>query len=373
MATRKFSQLREKLAADPVRGERLRQATEAVARDYESYLVNLKQLRQAADMTQVQLAKVLGISQPEVSRIERQTDVYLSTLKSYVAAMGGDLRLVAVFGEDVSLGVGLDEILDRLPPESGEVSLSVVTTSAPASASADVGETLIAAAISGEQQQQLQALRSVAGALRQREMHNLSYLVSSFTADMLAASGDKLAAAREAGVAGAVAQKSRRTRLAEKLWRKSLDFDPTNVRSRSSLGQLMHHQGRYAEALENLETVADMDNYAALFKGWSRLMIGLADNNEDSVAQGINNLLSALHRWAYMASRSQRSAWLRQVKRLDELGRFEDDVDNVLRFASANANFGQVTREDLVEVESASADMSMATESELHDETSAAT
>jgi transcriptional regulator with XRE-family HTH domain len=357
MVTRKFSELREPIIADPVRAERLRQTTHDVAQNYESYLLNLRQLRQAADMTQVQLAKVLGISQPEVSRIERQTDVYLSTLKSYVAAMGGDLRLVAVFGDDVSLGVGLDDVIGRTQSEpTNELTLSVATRSAPVTGSPDVSETLAVAAV-GAGDQQVGALRNIVSTLRQRDMPNVACVIASMAADALASSGDTLAAAREAGTAGAAARQTRRIRLAETLWRKSLDFDPTNVRSRSALGQLMHHQGRYIEALDNLETVASMDNHAALFLGWSRLMVGLAAKNEEQIAHGINELISAMHRWAYEANRSQRASWLRQVKRLDELGRFSDTVDNLLHFASAQSNFGTVTREDLVEVEPASSDI----------------
>jgi len=78
MATRKFSELRAAIAADPIRAERLRHATETVDQSYRTYQMNLKQLRQARNLTQAQIARVLGISQPEISRIERQTDVYLS-------------------------------------------------------------------------------------------------------------------------------------------------------------------------------------------------------------------------------------------------------------------------------------------------------
>lgn len=350
MATRKFSELRDKIVSDPLRAERLRQAATTVAQTYESYQVNLRQLRQAKDLTQVQLAKILGISQPEVSRIERQTDVYLSTLQSYVAAMGGELRLVAVFGGESTSSLSVDDVLKDSQESPEQVTLSVITDSEEPSGPADIGEQLALAGIDGEHR--VQALRSATIALRQRGMPNFASLMASYTADAIAASGDAAAAGRELGAAGAAARQTRRFRLAEKLWRRSLNIDPTNVRSRSSLGQLLHHQGRYEEALENLETVASMDNHAALFLGWSRLMVGLSRENEELVTLGVNDIISSMHRWAYEANRSQRVTWLRQVKRLDDLGaRFRSEVENLLVFASSNSNFGRVTREDLAEVD----------------------
>ncbi len=60
----------------------------------------LADLRQAKHVTQVQLAEQLGISQGNVSRLEGRSDVYLSTLRSYVEALGGHLEIAAVFGEE---------------------------------------------------------------------------------------------------------------------------------------------------------------------------------------------------------------------------------------------------------------------------------
>lgn len=57
----------------------------------------LSELREAQDLTQVQLAKKLGIDQGAVSKIERRTDMYLSTLRNVIAAMGGKLELTAHF------------------------------------------------------------------------------------------------------------------------------------------------------------------------------------------------------------------------------------------------------------------------------------
>ena len=57
----------------------------------------LSELREAQDLTQVQLAEKLGIDQGAVSKIERRTDMYLSTLRNVIQAMGGQLELTARF------------------------------------------------------------------------------------------------------------------------------------------------------------------------------------------------------------------------------------------------------------------------------------
>ena len=59
--------------------------------------LTLQELRKAKELTQVQLAETLGIQQATVAKYERQSDLLLSTLRSYVAAMGGDLKLMVEF------------------------------------------------------------------------------------------------------------------------------------------------------------------------------------------------------------------------------------------------------------------------------------
>ncbi len=57
----------------------------------------LAELREAQDLTQVELAKKLGVDQGAVSKIEHRTDMYLSTLGNVIRAMGGNLELRATF------------------------------------------------------------------------------------------------------------------------------------------------------------------------------------------------------------------------------------------------------------------------------------
>jgi DNA-binding transcriptional regulator YiaG len=59
--------------------------------------MTLQELRRARKLTQVRLAKSLGISQDQVSRREKRSDLLLSTLRKTVEAMGGNLSLIAKF------------------------------------------------------------------------------------------------------------------------------------------------------------------------------------------------------------------------------------------------------------------------------------
>lgn len=86
--------LHDKLASlDPARRAGIE--TEA-ARLHTEYLT-LQELRKAKALTQVQLAETLGIQQATVAKYERQSDLLLSTLTSYVRAMGGSLKLMVEF------------------------------------------------------------------------------------------------------------------------------------------------------------------------------------------------------------------------------------------------------------------------------------
>ncbi|CBK41864.1 putative transcriptional regulator [Nitrospira defluvii] len=59
--------------------------------------MTLRELRHARKLTQVRMAKKLGITQDSVSRLEQRSDLLLSTLRKTIEAMGGNLSLVAQF------------------------------------------------------------------------------------------------------------------------------------------------------------------------------------------------------------------------------------------------------------------------------------
>jgi transcriptional regulator with XRE-family HTH domain len=105
---RKFSELRDKMSA-AARAESEREFRRIVEE------MSLQRLREARHLTQTNLAKVLGVSQSEVSKIERRTDVYVSTLGSYIEAMGGRLEVSAIFPDG-----GIVKINQFAVPDDGE-------------------------------------------------------------------------------------------------------------------------------------------------------------------------------------------------------------------------------------------------------------
>jgi DNA-binding XRE family transcriptional regulator len=90
--TRKFSELTAKMTA--------KQRAEIKARSAKLLSeLPLEQLRSARSLTQTNLAHLLGVNQSAISKMEKRTDMYLSTLRSYIEAMGGNLEIQAVFPE----------------------------------------------------------------------------------------------------------------------------------------------------------------------------------------------------------------------------------------------------------------------------------
>jgi transcriptional regulator with XRE-family HTH domain len=74
-----------------------RKKVEARAAQLIAEEMTLRELRRARKLTQVRLAKALGVTQDSVSRLEKRSDLLLSTLRKTVQAMGGNLSLVAEF------------------------------------------------------------------------------------------------------------------------------------------------------------------------------------------------------------------------------------------------------------------------------------
>jgi DNA-binding XRE family transcriptional regulator len=76
--------------------------------------MSLRDLRKARKLTQARVAKVLGITQDSVSRLEKRSDLLLSTLRKTVKAMGGDVRIVAEFPDRAP--VVLSDLTESSPP-----------------------------------------------------------------------------------------------------------------------------------------------------------------------------------------------------------------------------------------------------------------
>jgi predicted transcriptional regulator len=103
MATN-FKVLRDELHAKMTPAQ-LAARNASVARELAQ--IRLSQMRKVRELSQVALAEKLGTDQGSISRLEKQGDMYLSTLRSYVEGVGGKLELRAVFpGQIMTLDVG---------------------------------------------------------------------------------------------------------------------------------------------------------------------------------------------------------------------------------------------------------------------------
>jgi DNA-binding XRE family transcriptional regulator len=87
---KKFNELRAKMSPQ--------------ARDQSKAIYNqllqempLAELRRARGLSQEALAKVLGVKQSSISKLERRTDMYISSLRTHIQAMGGELEIIARF------------------------------------------------------------------------------------------------------------------------------------------------------------------------------------------------------------------------------------------------------------------------------------
>lgn len=89
-----------------------RARVEARAKELIEEELTLRDLRQAQHLTQERMAELLGVEQENVSRLERRADLLLSTLSSYVSAMGGKLRLIAEFPNRKPVAVALGDLHD---------------------------------------------------------------------------------------------------------------------------------------------------------------------------------------------------------------------------------------------------------------------
>ena len=87
---KKFSELRTKM--NPERRARNEAAVKKALAE-----MPLNELRNARGLSQKMLAEALHIQQPAIAKLEKRTDMYISTLRSHINAMGGDLEVIARF------------------------------------------------------------------------------------------------------------------------------------------------------------------------------------------------------------------------------------------------------------------------------------
>jgi DNA-binding XRE family transcriptional regulator len=105
MTMNNLERIRKELA--PARRKKI----DARARELVAEEMSLRELREAQKLTQAHMAQALGIGQDSVSRLEKRTDLLLTTLRGYIEALGGRLSLIAEFPDREPI------VLSSLTPE----------------------------------------------------------------------------------------------------------------------------------------------------------------------------------------------------------------------------------------------------------------
>jgi DNA-binding XRE family transcriptional regulator len=108
-----FANLKREVEANPERRARLDRE-----RQFVRTILGLTAVREARGATQRQVAEAWEVSQANVSQIERTQDIYLSTLRKYIAALGGQVEIRAVFPDQVITLLGDGEMTGAISAES---------------------------------------------------------------------------------------------------------------------------------------------------------------------------------------------------------------------------------------------------------------
>jgi transcriptional regulator with XRE-family HTH domain len=114
MSRRKFADLREKVMRTVPDAPRLMaEERQRMLAEIDCYGKTLAEIRRARAVTQVDLARSLNVSQAQVSRLENQADLYLSSLEKYLAGIGGRLELTAVFEDGTRIPLTLADLTEE--------------------------------------------------------------------------------------------------------------------------------------------------------------------------------------------------------------------------------------------------------------------
>jgi DNA-binding transcriptional regulator YiaG len=106
-ATSRVHQARERLLADPRAAAAHQTLTAEIETRLDAKQATLAEVRRAIGLTQIQMAEVLGMSQGDVSKLERRENLHLTTLCRFIEATGGRLRISATYGDtEIALQVG---------------------------------------------------------------------------------------------------------------------------------------------------------------------------------------------------------------------------------------------------------------------------
>jgi len=107
--TKNFKTLRQKMSPES------RARCRALADKYRAEMP-LDELREVREMTQIHLARILKVNQAAVSKLERRTDMYVSTLRDFVRATAGELKINSHF-PDGAVEINQFESVKRAPAE----------------------------------------------------------------------------------------------------------------------------------------------------------------------------------------------------------------------------------------------------------------
>lgn len=107
---RKFNELRAKMSPAG------RTKSEVMAQEILDQ-IPLQELRRAREYSQQTLANAMGVPQSAISKIERRTDAYVSTLRKYLHAMGGELEIVAAFPDGTRVEINQFQDIGEPAPE----------------------------------------------------------------------------------------------------------------------------------------------------------------------------------------------------------------------------------------------------------------
>lgn len=108
-----FADLKRGVEANPVRRARLDRE-----RQFVRTILGLTAMREARGATQRQIAEAWDVSQANVSQIERTEDIYISTLRKYIAALGGQIEIRAVFPDEVITLLGDGKVTETVGSKS---------------------------------------------------------------------------------------------------------------------------------------------------------------------------------------------------------------------------------------------------------------
>lgn len=126
---RPFTGISAELANDPAVQKHSERVRDELRLEDMRHARSLRELRTARDMTQKHLAAQLSVDQAQVSRLERQPDLYLSTMRKFLAGLGGHASILVQFDDDEPVLLDLEDLAGGTEAAAGEASTASGQTS----------------------------------------------------------------------------------------------------------------------------------------------------------------------------------------------------------------------------------------------------